>query len=541
MFDLVAQLRRAAEIVRADDSTFRQYDPAAVAPLISYEPPPRYTEREQYWVNAPYSAVAILESSAENQLLYQVVVPELSAFETDLLASLKADIRDRFIHASTDAGADADAPADSVERLIETMTTVINQYGVQIDDESFHKLLYYTYRDFSGYGRLSPMMNDPHVEDISCVGNGRRLFVYHDEYTDIPASVTFGQQQLDAVVARLAQRSGEELSVGDPLTNATLPDGSRAELAYSDEVSPHGSAFTIRKYATETITPTDLIVSGTFSTEQLAYLWLAIEQRMNLLFVGGTASGKTTSLNAVSMFLPPGSKVVTIEDTPEISLCHDNWLPSVTRERSGDGSSIGMYRLLRSALRHRPEYIIVGEIRGTEAATLFQAMNTGHTTYSTMHADSLQTVINRLENEPINVPRPMIGSLDLISVQRLTRIGDERVRRADEIVEIHGIDQRTGDLNYSTLYDWRAAEDTFAGSAARSAVLDRIAERRGWSDHRLTQAIRRRQRVLEQLLAREVTAHDRFTSVVNRYATDPAAVLEWAAGDTGSAGPPPTG
>jgi Type IV secretory pathway, VirB11 components, and related ATPases involved in archaeal flagella biosynthesis len=533
MFDLATQLCRAVESIRADDSTFNLYDPAVMTPLISYDPPSQHTEYEQYWVNAPYSSVAILDPRAGNQLLYQVVVPELSGFETDLLASLKRDIRDRFIYADTDA----DTPADSVEVLTEIMTTILNQYGVQIDDESFHKLLYYTYRDFSGYGRLSPMMNDPHVEDISCVGDSRRLFVYHDEYADIPTSVAFEQQQLDAVVARLAQRSGEELSVSNPLTNATLPDGSRAELVYSDEVSPHGSAFTIRKYSAETITPADLIVSGTFSPEQLAYLWLAIEQNMNLLFVGGTASGKTTSLNAVSMFLPPGSKVVTIEDTPELSLCHNNWLPSVTRERSNDGNSIDMYRLLRSALRHRPEYIIVGEIRGTEAATLFQAMNTGHTTYSTMHADSLQTVINRLENEPINVPRPMIGSLDIVSVQRLARIDDERVRRTGEIVEIHDIDQRTGDLNYSTLYNWRAAEDTFAGSAARSAVLDRIAERRGWSDHRLTQAVRRRQRVLEHLVAREITAYDQFTSVIDHYTTNPAAVLEWVADDTESAGP----
>ncbi len=159
-------------------------------------------------------------------------------------------------------------------------------------------------------------------------------------------------------------------------------------------------------------------------------------------------------MNAVSMFIPPRSKVLSIEDTRELSLYHDNWLSSVTRDRLDD-SDITMYDLLRSALRHRPEYIIVGEVRGEEAVTLFQAMNTGHTTFSTMHADSVQTVINRLENEPINVPRPMVQSLDILCVQVLARSGDERVRRAKTLAEIEGIDQRTGELDYSTSYNWR--------------------------------------------------------------------------------------
>jgi len=289
-------------------------------------------------------------------------------------------------------------------------------------------------------------------------------------------------------------------------------------------VTPRGSAFTIRQYSDEPFTPVTLAEYDTFDLDQMAYLWLAIENNRSLIFAGGTASGKTTSMNAVSMFVPPRSKIVTIEDTRELTLYHDNWLSSVTRENIGEGSEIDMYDLLRSALRHRPEYIVVGEVRGEEAMTLFQAMNTGHTTYSTMHADSVQTVINRLENDPINVPRAMIQSLDILAVQTLTYVGDERVRRSKVIAEIEGIDQRTGDLDYSTAFEWQADGDTFAQHD--SVVLDEIQDDRGWSRSELLRELRDRKRVLTYLLDRDVTDYRQFTALVNEYYSHPERVMD---------------
>ncbi|MGM0605834.1 MAG: type II/IV secretion system ATPase subunit, partial [Halobacteriota archaeon] len=280
----------------------------------------------------------------------------------------------------------------------------------------------------------------------------------------------------------------------------------------------------IRQYADEPFTPIDLINYGTFSVEQMAYFWLCIEHNKSLIFAGGTASGKTTSMNAVSMFIPPRSKVLTIEDTRELSLYHDNWLSSVTRERRQEGSNIDMYDLLRSALRHRPEYIIVGEVRGEEAVTLFQAMNTGHTTFSTMHADSIETVINRLENHPINVPRAMVQSLDMLSVQTLSRFGEKRVRRAKAIGEIGGIDQRTGELDYSNAFRWNPANDTFAQSD--SVLMDEIQDERGWTRAELLEEIQNRKRFLRFLQDRDVTGYKRFTALVNEYYADPTAVLD---------------
>ncbi|PSP55179.1 type II secretion system protein [Halobacteriales archaeon QS_1_67_19] len=517
------RLRRTAEVLRGTAVNAEEYDPATHGPLVSFSGLDGFEEIERYWVNAPFAFVSINYDDAENEHRYHVVEPELDDLETELLDKLFTDIRDSLIHRREAA---PDAPEDRAdpERVLkDELRELLSVYGVEVDAASFYRLFYYLYRSFRGFGKLDPLMADPHIEDISCDGYDIPVFVYHDEYTDIETNVTYGRDELDDFVVRLAQESGRHVSIGDPVVETTLPDGSRAELALGEEVTPRGSAFTIRKYADEPFTPIDLINYGTFNLDQMAYLWLAIENNKSLIFAGGTASGKTTSMNAISMFIPPRSKVLTIEDTRELALYHDNWLSSVTRERRGQSADITMYDLLRSALRHRPEYIVVGEVRGEEAMTLFQAMNTGHTTYSTMHADSVQTVINRLENEPINVPRAMIQSLDILSVQTLTYVGDERVRRNRVLAEIEGIDQRTGDLDYSTTFSWNANADTFRRND--SSVLEEIQDERGWSRSDLLEEVRDRKRVLQYLREQGVSDFRRFTAMINEYYAHPDRVL----------------
>jgi flagellar protein FlaI len=516
--DLRRRLARTFETLRGSSLDVRPFRPGEDGPLASFEPPAGHEELDRYWVNAPYAYVVVTRDPAENENRYHVVEPDLNDFEAALLDRVRTDIRDPLLFRPGDETADETV----LERELETL---LEEYGVEVDMQTFHTLRYYLVRDFDGFGRLDPLMHDPHIEDISCDGYDLPIFVYHDRYTDVETNVIFTDPDtLDNYVVRLAQQSGRHISVGDPVVGTTLPDGSRAELALGEEVTPRGSAFTIRQYADDPFTPIDLIEYGTFDVEQMAYLWLAIEHNKSLIFAGGTASGKTTSMNAVSMFIPPRSKVLSIEDTRELSLYHDNWLSSVTRERLHEGADIDMYDLLRSALRHRPEYIIVGEVRGDEAMTLFQAMNTGHTTFSTMHADSIETVINRLENEPINVPRAMIQSLDLLCVQRLTRFGGERARRSNAISEIGGIDQRTGELDYSNAFTWDAETDTF--DRQDSSLLDEIQDDRGWSRTQLLEELRDRRRFLTALRDRDVTDYRQFTSLVNAYYADAERVLD---------------
>ncbi|MDY6819465.1 MAG: type II/IV secretion system ATPase subunit [Halobacteriales archaeon] len=516
--DLMSQLNRTAEMLRGSRIGVENFKPNEHGSLVEYEPSEGLEEVERYWTNAPYAFVAIEYDNEENTHFYRVIEPVLDHHERELLDTLLSDIRDSLIYREGNGAAE---PSDVLQEQIRDL---LEEYGVEIDLRSFYKLYYYLYRSFQGFGRIDPIMHDSHVEDVSCDGYDIPVFVYHDKYRDIETNIVYGEDELDNFVGRLAQQSGRHISIGDPMIEATLPDGSRAELAYGREVTPRGSAFTIRQYAEEPFTPVDLIKLNTFDADQMAYLWLAIENNMSLIFAGGTASGKTTALNAVSMFIPPRSKVLSIEDTRELALYHDNWLSSVTRERMSEGRNITMYDLLRSALRHRPEYIIVGEIRGDEAITLFQAMNTGHTTLSTMHADSVQTVINRLENEPLDVPRAMIQSLDMLAVQRLTYVEGERVRRNNAIAEIRGIDQRTGDLDYATAYQWESGTDSFRYND--SSIVDDIQERRGWSRTDLLRELRNRKRILTYLLERDVTDYRQFTAVINEYYADKDRVLD---------------
>ncbi len=511
-------IRRTVEMLHGSTISVGEYNPTEDGSLITFTGVPGYEEVERYWVNAPFAFVSINYDADANDHLYYVVEPELDEFEAELLDRLFSDLRESLIY-RREMG---DQTAEDVLR--DELRELLEVYGVEVDSATFYRLFYYLFRAFRGFGKLDPLMHDSHIEDISCDGYDLPLFVYHDEYNDIGSNVAYGEEELDSLVVRLAQQSGQHVSVGEPVVEATLPDGSRAELALGKEVTPRGSAFTIRKYADEPFTPVDLVNYGTFSLDQMAYLWLAIENNKSLVFAGGTASGKTTSMNAISMFIPPRSKVLTIEDTRELTLYHDNWLSSVTRDRLDEGADITMYDLLRSALRHRPEYIAVGEVRGQEAMTLFQAMNTGHTTYSTMHADSVQTVINRLENEPINVPRAMIQSLDILSIQTLTYVGEERVRRNRTLAEINGIDQRTGDLDYSTAFSWDAATDTV--KKRDSDVLDEIRDNHGWSRSQLLAELRNRKLVLQYLRENDVTDYRRFTAMVNEYYADPERVVE---------------
>ncbi len=510
------RLGRVIETLRGSSIHVRPFRPGEDGPLAEFTPPQGEREIDRYWVNAPYAYVVIAYDEDESEHRYYAVEPQLDSFETELLTRVVEDIRDPLLYSETGRQTDTETLRSELRRLLES-------YGVDAGMDTFHSLLYYLRRDFQGFGRIDPLLHDDHIEDVSCDGYELPIFVYHDEYTDIETNVSFGHRELDNFVIRLAQRSGRHISVGDPIVETTLPDGSRAELALGEEVTPRGSAFTIRQYAEEPFTPIDLVNYGTYSLEQMAYFWLCIEHNKSLIFAGGTASGKTTSMNAVSMFIPPRSKVLTIEDTRELSLYHDNWLSSVTRERRQAGSDIDMYDLLRSALRHRPEYIIVGEVRGEEAVTLFQAMNTGHTTFSTMHADSVETVINRLENEPINVPRAMVQSLDLVSVQRLTRRNDERLRRAGTVAEVGDIDQRTGELDYSTAFRWDPETDTFTRND--SSLLDEIQNDRGWSRSDLLREFRRRKRFLELLQNGGITGYREFTALVNEYYAGPEQVV----------------
>lgn len=482
-------------------------------------------EVERYWVHEPFAYVTILFDESAREYRYNVTEPMLDGFEQYVRDDLVTLLR----HALMYIDIESDDRGTREEVFMKEAADLVRKHAATVDPGTLHKVLYYLRRDFVHYGPIDPLMRDPGIEDISCDGTDVPVFIYHREYRDLRTNVSFDKRALTSFTVRLAQQAGKQLSVSNPLVDASLPDGSRLQLTMGGDVSTRGANFTIRRFADIPYTPVDLASWGTFSLEQMAYFWLVIENNRSLIFAGGTGSGKTTSMNAVSFFIPPSSKVVTIEDTREIDLPHQNWIQSVTRSSAaGEGrGEVSMYNLLQAALRQRPEYLLVGEIRTEQkvALTFFQAMGTGHTAYTTVHADSIETALGRLRNPPLSIPTGMLQDLDVVSIQRQTFIGDRRVRRNAGVYELGADPTDPDEIDIDTIFEWDPAEDTHR-RVDDSSVLADIAHDRGWSDDRLTAELDRRERVLAYLLEQGETGYRAAAGTIQMYAKDPDYVLD---------------
>jgi len=502
-----------------EKAKIEEYDFTRDGTLTVGKLPEGYELLDQYWIEEGRTLVYIALNKKTNQTEYLLFEPPLSDFEYELLERIHEDLLDVLILTGDEI------KKDRKEILLNKAFALLEDYGLRLDRISLFKLEYYLVRNFLGWSRIDALMKDPHLEDISCDGSRVPIFLYHRKYRNIRTNIAFEAEVLTSLAITLAQRSGKHISSGSPMLDATLPDGSRLQLTLGTEVTTRGTSFTIRKFREEPFSPIELMEVGTFTSDELVYFWLAIENNMSMLFIGGTASGKTTSLNAVSLFIPPIAKVVSIEDTREITLYHDNWIASVTRDAVSEGSgSINMFDLLKAAMRQRPEFILVGEVRGDEAQTLFQAMNTGHTTFSTMHAGSVDAAIHRLESEPLNVPRNMVQALNIISVQALIYRGTERVRRAQEIVEVMGIDVASGNLQVNNVFTYDPVHDQ-TSYTGRSQVYSSIAERRGWTREQLGTEIAVRKNLLDEMHNQGIRDYISVASIFHNYHINRAEVL----------------
>lgn len=491
-----------------------------VTPIPPIEP--GWEQVDFYDLDAPYSFVRIVRHVESGQLRYEAIEPVLTEREARTF---------EFVQDALIRGLNVDpGPLKPEQRegyLLGATRQILKDYRIRLDAREQARVEYYLRRDFLGLGTIHPVMVDPRIEDISCDGAAEPLFIFHREHESIPSNIRFASDgALDAFVIRLAQRSGKAISISDPILDAALPDGSRLQATLGREVTQNGSTFTIRRFKPDPFTPLDLVRFGTLSLDMLAWFWLTVEAGQSLILSGGTASGKTTGLNAIAQFIPPQAKVVSIEDTREVNLPHHNWIKAVTRSGStaeGTGE-IGMFDLLKASLRQRPEYILVGEVRGVEATVAFQAMATGHTVYSTMHADSARSVVYRLENDPINVPRLVLQALDIIAIQGQVRFKGKRVRRIKEVVELVGMDPSTKEILTNTVFRWDAANDTFE-TGTRSYMLDDIAQERNWTKERMRQEQASRRKVLQWMIDQGFRDTRQITQVVQHYYRDPAGVL----------------
>ncbi len=477
---------------------------------------------ETHSINEPYAFVRILFDNKGHEYIYEVMEPNIE--EREIFDFLK----DTLIK-TLNINLEEFSSGRAREFLRKYVNKIIQDYSISLDDIQKEKIMYCILRDFLGYGKIDVLMKDPMIEDISCDTAGIPIYLYHRNYENIRTNVVFeSDAELDSFVIKLAQKCGRHISIARPLMDATMPDGSRIQAALSREVTSRGSTFTIRRFREEPFTPPDLVEYNTLSPEIAAYFWLAIENGASAIYVGGTASGKTTTLNALSLFIPPQMKIVSIEDTREINLPHPNWIASITRvgtSESGEESSIDMFDLLKSALRQRPEYILLGEIRGKEASVLFQAMATGHTVYSTMHADSIHSVVHRLEGNPINIPRIQLQSLDIVAIQALMKIKKKRVRKIQKVIEVIGIDPSTNEILTNEVFSWNPGESDFE-YYGEGYLFDRIMEQRNLSERELLKEFEQRSDVIKWMREKGIKNYIDVGEIIAAYYKYPEEILK---------------
>ena len=480
-----------------------------------------------YPVNEPFAYIKILKDTETLEKYYKVIQPDLLEEEQEIYSFTQ----DKLIK-TMDMRLDELDPTLSENYLFEFMDQILRDHEIVVDDMLKRKLTYCVKKEFLGFGKIDPLMKDPNIEDISCDGSEIPIFLHHRKYGSVKSNINFNNEdELAAFVVNLAQKCGKHISLAEPMLDATMPDGSRIQMTLSNEITAKGSTFTIRKFRADPITPTDLIGYNTMSADMVAYMWLAVENGINALIAGSTAAGKTSTLNALSLFIPRESKIVSIEETREINLPHANWIPGVARSGFGEiindklVGEIDLFDLMKAALRQRPEYILVGEIRGREAYVLFQAMATGHTTYSTFHADSPKSVIHRLEGKPIDIPRVMLQTLDIVFIQVSAKVGDKRVRRCKQIVEIIDIDPNTKEILSNEVFRWDPVEDSFTYSG-KSYILERIRSQHDLSKDEMTQEVRNRVEVLEWMRKKDIRVFNDVARIISTYTENQDELME---------------
>lgn len=496
-----------------------------------------FIEEERYWLREPYSFAVILKHKEREQYRYYAEEPRLEKGDHELLEIIREGI-DRKLgdRDLPDPDLQKDEREERLRREIEQMAfEVAKENNLDFTHSRFHRIMYHLDIEYLGYGPIDTLMNDPNIEDISLIQPDEPLWVVHGKYDSIQTNIKYNKTQAKEFIQMLSSRSEESISIGDPRTDATLPDGSRAQLTLGEEVSDFGSNFTIRQFQEAPFSPVDLIRTNTFSPEQMAYLWVSIENKSSLIFAGGTASGKTTSMNAVSLFIPPTDKVISLEDTREVELPHNYWVASKTRSSAGsdEDGDIGLYDLLEDALRQRPTYLVVGEVRGSGARDLFQAMSTGHTAYSTMHASSVSEALNRLQNDPMNVPTAMIiSALDIICIQnRVVQDGDSHRRNEfiDEVIDNSG--GGGASLSTRTVSKYLPDEKIFETKFNNSEVLDSIREERGWTRKQIQDEVDDRIEVLEYMVDEDIYDYRKVTRIIQQYMKDKTVIMEMIESD----------
>jgi len=493
-------------------------------------PPPKPIPKgfkviEKYPLYEPFSHVVVVQNPKTGEHKY--ILDELQ------LDPLERGVYNRILDILL---AEIESPkeeiADPRKFFAEEAKKIVDKYRISLGwlpDVSWYKILYHAERDLVGFGKIDPLMRDPNIEDISCDGVHKSVYIWHRNYESLETNLEFENDEvLDNLVGKLVHMAGKHVSSAFPIVDASLPGKHRLAVCYRREITPFGTAFTIRKFREDPYSIIDLINIGTFSEEMAAYFWLCLENRSSIMVLGGTAAGKTTALNTLACLIKPGSKIITIEETAELNLPLENWVSLIARQSYGlGGSSVGevaLFDLVKTSMRHRPDILVVGEVRGQEAYVLFQALATGHGGMCTMHAENLDSAIKRLTQKPMEISPAYIPLMNVVlSIQRvhLTKNNEKKAyRRVITVSEIADYE------DYRTAFKWHPAKDEHVMDLDRSVLLSSISERQGVTKKDLLEEIGRRKDVLHWMRERNIRSYKDVAAIVAEYYARPKHIYE---------------
>ena len=489
-------------------------------------PPPKLIPRgykivERYPLYEPFVHVAIGQNPKTGE--YKYFLDELQ------LDSLERTIYNRILDILL---AEIEPPKKEVEDprkfFAEEAKKIVDKYRISLGwlpEVSWYKILYHAEKDLVGFGHIDALMRDPNIEDISCDGVKKPVYVWHRKYESIETNLTFDtDEELDNLVVKLVHMAGKHVSSAFPIVDASLPGKHRLAVCYRREVTPFGTAFTIRKFREDPYSIIDLINLGTFSEEMAAYFWLCLENRASIMVLGGTAAGKTTALNALACLIKPGSKIITIEETAELNLPHENWVSLIARQSYGLGASgvgeVTLFDLVKTSMRHRPDILIVGEVRGQEAYVLFQALATGHGGMCTMHAEDLDSAVKRLTQKPMDIAPAYIPLMNIVLTVRRVHLEKKKGERRAHRRVIY-VDEIADYEDYRNVFKWRPAKDDFVSTLNNSVMLASISEHVGLTRKELIKEIERRKKVLHWMRVRGIRSYKDVANIIAEYYSRP--------------------
>jgi flagellar protein FlaI len=488
-------------------------------------PPPKPIPKglkviEKYPLYEPFSHVVIVQNPKTGE--HQYILDELQ------LDPLERGVYDRILEILL---AEIESPKEEIldprKFFAEEAKKIVDKYRISLGwlpDVSWYKILYHAERDLVGFGKIDPLMRDPNIEDISCDGVLKPVYVWHRNYESIETNLEFPDDEvLDNTVVKLVHMAGKHVSTAFPIVDASLPGKHRLAVAYRREITPFGTAFTIRKFREDPYSIIDLINIGTFSEEMAAYFWMCLENRASIMVLGGTAAGKTTALNTLACLIKPGSKIITIEETAELNLPHDNWVSLIARQSYGLGGSgvgeVSLFDLVKTSMRHRPDIMIVGEVRGNEAYVLFQALATGHGGMCTMHAENLDSAVKRLTQKPMDISPAYIPLMNIvIPIQRVHLVKNNEKKAYRRVITVNEIADYE---DYKTPCKWNPAKDLYELDFEKSTLLTSIADRQGVTKKSLIDEIDRRKNVLHWMRERNIRSYKDVAAIVAEYYARP--------------------